>query len=175
MVGCSADRTQPEVGCQTDGGESDRQPGSRIVEHGCQRKAEHQDDGFCPEILIGDGESDCRQKDGACDDCHRADFSARSPPGKYGRRKRRMLKPEATLRRRQVKTSCNIGSSPIDPQIALSMQTSCQPQTLKTSSDRGNVAACMAISSASRPFFGNRSSAWAHVFRPIRNWLELEQ
>lgn len=69
-----ANRTQPEIGRQTDGGEGNRQPGSRIVEHRRQRKAEHQNDGCGPKILIGDGESDCRQKDGACDDRHRGGF-----------------------------------------------------------------------------------------------------
>ncbi|MBW8790672.1 hypothetical protein [Rhizobium leguminosarum] len=64
-----------------------------------------------------------------------------------------MLKPEATLRRRQVKTRCNMWSSPIDLQIVQQMQTACQPQTRKSSSEVDKVAACMAISSASRSFF----------------------
>ncbi|MBX5156923.1 MULTISPECIES: hypothetical protein [unclassified Rhizobium] len=40
-----------------------------------------------------------------------------------------MLKPEATLKRRQVKTRCNMGSSPIDLQMDLQMQAPCQPQS----------------------------------------------
>ncbi|NNH62161.1 hypothetical protein [Rhizobium laguerreae] len=75
-----------------------------------------------------------------------------------------MLKPEATLRRRQVKTRCNMWSSPIDLQIVRKTQTACQPQTRKCSSDGGNIAACMAISSASRSFFRQSLAC------PVRGW-----
>ncbi|WP_164740495.1 hypothetical protein [Rhizobium chutanense] len=44
-----------------------------------------------------------------------------------------MLKPQAMLRRRHVKTRCNMGSAPIDLQMALPMQTPCQPQVLEMS------------------------------------------
>ncbi|PDT02869.1 hypothetical protein CO666_18525 [Rhizobium chutanense] len=44
-------------------------------------------------------------------------------------------------------------SAPIDLQMELRMQTPCQPQTLESSCGRDNVAACLAISSASRSFF----------------------
>ncbi|MBB3163978.1 hypothetical protein FHS25_004473 [Rhizobium laguerreae] len=67
-----------------------------------------------------------------------------------------MLKPEATLRRRQVKTRCNMGSSPIDLQMALRMQTSCQPQTRKSPSDRGMSPLAWLFPRRRDPFFGNR-------------------
>ncbi|WP_172643377.1 hypothetical protein [Rhizobium leguminosarum] len=75
-----------------------------------------------------------------------------------------MLKPEATLRRRQVKTRCNMWSSPIDLQIVRQMQTACQPQTRKSSSDRDNVAPAWLFPRRRDPFFGSRLPV------PVRGW-----